>query len=85
MAKLYNWNTIKSALDLHGVGLGDEEKSLIVAGDQQMIVELLKNIKKAEEKMQAGAVDSQGTAGGRPAPQGNEKGKSKQQLSTAVT
>ena len=48
-ARLYNWNIIKTALDSYGIPLGIDEKSLIIAGDLQIITDLLKSIKSKEE------------------------------------
>lgn len=45
--RLFNWNMIKPALQLCGIKLGDDERSLIIAGDQQILVELLQNIQNA--------------------------------------
>ena len=47
-AKLYNWGLISKALEVCGIKLGIDEKSLIVAGDQQMLSELLKQMKDAD-------------------------------------
>jgi len=47
-AKLYNWSIITKALEVYGVHIEEEVKSLIVAGDLQLIVELLTQIKQKE-------------------------------------
>ena len=49
-AKLFNWNVVKTALQSYGVRLSDDEKSLVVAGDQQIIVEVLKNIRETTKR-----------------------------------
>eukprot|EP00831_Metopus_contortus_P046539 TRINITY_DN37390_c0_g1_i1.p1 TRINITY_DN37390_c0_g1~~TRINITY_DN37390_c0_g1_i1.p1 ORF type:complete len:176 (-),score=39.37 TRINITY_DN37390_c0_g1_i1:63-590(-) len=46
--RLQNWNIIREALSGLGIPISDEEKSLIISGDQQMIVELLKTIYQSE-------------------------------------
>jgi hypothetical protein len=50
-AKLFNWNVVKNALDAYGYRLKDDEKSLIVAGDQQLIVDLLANIRETTKRL----------------------------------
>lgn len=47
-AKLFNWNIITKALDAYGVTLNEGEKNLIVAGDLQVLVEMLANIRGIE-------------------------------------
>jgi len=46
-ARLYNWNAIEKALSICGIKLGNDEKSLIVAGDPQILLDLLTQIKSA--------------------------------------
>ncbi|CAG9333687.1 unnamed protein product [Blepharisma stoltei] len=46
-AKLYNWNIIVQALQLLGVTIDPDTKSLIVAGDREMITEVLEQIYQA--------------------------------------
>ncbi len=50
-AKLYNWNVVTKALDIYGVKLEDDVKSLIIAGDLQMIVDTLQRIHEVELDM----------------------------------
>lgn len=47
-AKLYNWNILSQALELVGIVLDPDTKSLIIAGDTDMIIEVLKQIYNAE-------------------------------------
>jgi len=51
-AKLFNWNLIKTALDMYEIKLSDEEKSLIVAGDTQIIADLIKQIKSKIDEIE---------------------------------
>ena len=59
-AKLYNWNVITKALDAYDVHEEDDVKNLIVAGDLQLLVELLEQIRKKEGEFSGSA------------PEGNE-------------
>lgn len=54
-ARLFNWNTIVKAIDLYGIKIDDDSKSLIVAGDHQMLSDLLNQLKATDSKS-----DSQG-------------------------
>ena len=47
--KLYNWNVISQALETLGVTLDPDTKSLIVAGDREMLLEVLQQIHTAEQ------------------------------------
>ena len=53
MGRLYNWNLIKTVLGSYGISLGDDEKNLIVAGDHQIIIDLLKTIKNEQVTQKA--------------------------------
>ena len=39
--KLYNWNTLLKAMEVLGVNIDQDVKSLIVAGDSALIVDVL--------------------------------------------
>lgn len=61
-AKLYNWNILTSAFELFGIEIDSDTKSLIVAGDRDMLIEVLKMICEAEsrsfkKKRHGGGVD----------------------------
>ncbi len=71
-AKLYNWNTIKAALDTYGIRLGDDEKSLIIAGDQQIVADLLKTIKEVSDHLKT-ATPSPTKGGPKGTPQNQSK------------
>ena len=43
-AKLYNWNIMSQALELVGIILDPDTKSLIIAGDREMLIEVLSQI-----------------------------------------
>lgn len=45
--KVYNWNLISKALESAGIPLEEDLKSLIIAGDLQIIVETLQQIYNA--------------------------------------
>ena len=47
-AKLYNWNVLSQALELVGITLDPDTKSLIIAGDREMIIEVLFQLFTAE-------------------------------------
>ena len=52
--RLYNWTLITKALDPFGIKISDDEKSLIVAGDQQILLDLLQQIKAADNGTEDG-------------------------------
>lgn len=43
-SRLYNWNLLTDAMKKMGISLDSDIKSLIVAGDTQMLAEVLKDI-----------------------------------------
>lgn len=47
-SKLYNWNVIAQALELVNIPLDPDTKSLIIAGDREMVVEVLTQICEEE-------------------------------------
>ena len=47
-ARLYNWNVLTQALELFGIDVDADTKSLIIAGDRDMITEILKSMSAAE-------------------------------------
>lgn len=49
-AKLYNWKILSSVLQLMGIVVDPDSRSLIVAGDRQIVIEVLKQIFEAEQK-----------------------------------
>jgi hypothetical protein len=49
-AKLYNWKILSTALATIGVTVDPDSRSLIVAGDRQIVIEVLKQIHEAEKK-----------------------------------
>jgi hypothetical protein len=40
-AKLYNWNVLAKALEMFAIKLDPDTKALIVAGDRDMLAEVL--------------------------------------------
>ena len=46
--KLYNWKILTTALDMLGIKIDADTRSLIVAGDRDMVVEILTQIYNAE-------------------------------------
>jgi hypothetical protein len=48
-SKLYNWKILSAALELLGVKVDPDSRSLIVAGDRDMVIEVLKSIYDAEK------------------------------------
>jgi hypothetical protein len=49
-AKLYNWKILSSVLQSMGIVVDPDSRSLIVAGDRQIVIEVLKQIFEAEQK-----------------------------------
>lgn len=56
-AKLYNWKVLTKALELLGIQIDPDSRSLIIAGDRDMVVEVLKKMYDAEKKAQIGSDD----------------------------
>jgi hypothetical protein len=48
-ARLYNWNILSQALSLFHISLDQDTKSLIIAGDREMLTEVLTQIFEAEQ------------------------------------
>ena len=44
VAKLFNWNVVSPILDHHSVPLSEEDKAMIVAGDNKVLVKLLQTM-----------------------------------------
>ena len=44
VAKLFNWNVVSPILDHHSVPLSEEDKAMIVAGDNRVLVKLLQTM-----------------------------------------
>ena len=44
VAKLFNWNVVSPILDHHSVSLSEEDKAMIVAGDNKVLVKLLQTM-----------------------------------------
>ena len=44
--KVYNWNLVKNAFGKIGIEVNKDMKELIIAGDGQIVEELLKDIKQ---------------------------------------
>ncbi len=61
-AKLYNWNVITKALEVYGVHTEDDVKSLIVAGDLQLLVDLLQQVREKEAEFSGPTEDSKPAA-----------------------
>ena len=75
-AKLYNWNVVTRALDIYGVKLEDDIKSLIIAGDLQIIVEMLQQVHNAELKLSS----KTDTSGGKLTGESQTKVRASQQF-----
>ena len=54
-AKLYNWKVLSSALSSLGITVDPDSRSLIVAGDRQIVIEVLKQIYEIERKSGVGS------------------------------
>ena len=48
-AKLYNWKILSTALEMLGIKIDADTRSLIIAGDRDMVVEILQQIREAEK------------------------------------
>ena len=44
VAKLFNWNVVSPILDHHSIPLSEEDKAMIVAGDNRVLVKLLQTM-----------------------------------------
>ncbi|OMJ93856.1 hypothetical protein SteCoe_3045 [Stentor coeruleus] len=56
-AKLYNWKVLTKALELLGIQIDPDSRSLIIAGDRDMVVEVLEKMYQAEKKAQVDSDD----------------------------
>ncbi|OMJ71022.1 hypothetical protein SteCoe_30868 [Stentor coeruleus] len=56
-AKLYNWKVLIKSLELFGIQIDPDSRSLIIAGDRDIVVEVLKKMYEAEKKAQIGSDD----------------------------
>ena len=52
-ARLYNWNILANVFSMFNITLDPDTKSLIIAGDREMLTEVLKQIYQAEHKISA--------------------------------
>lgn len=65
-SKLYNWNVLVQALDAFGIVIDPDTKALIVAGDQEMVVEVLSQIYAQESERSGSAASQASRRGGKP-------------------
>lgn len=49
-SKLYNWKILSTALDEFGIKVDPDSRSLIIAGDREIVIEILKQIYQTEQK-----------------------------------
>ena len=67
-AKLFNWNIILKEVDKLGIAIDSDSRGLIIAGDVDMILDILKKVDKLEESV------SNPNAGKEEFVSGGEKG-----------
>ena len=61
-SKLYNWNVLVTTLDAFGIVIDPDTKALIVAGDQEMVVEVLSQIYACESEVRSSGSAASGTS-----------------------
>jgi hypothetical protein len=75
--KLFNWNIIMKELEKIGESVDDDSRGLVIAGDLDMITDILKRMYKKEEILASGEADKHGFSSGGEKPNKREPRKKK--------